>query len=508
MKQILFLILISTFILLRPYLIQEGGFWYNGDDQDYFAHSSAIVFGTFPSYKNEYLVINKNYPQSSIGCSLLVLPFVGSFSLIDRLTGSSIVQKRTPENIPRSWSQFGFLLAGCFYFALACFLLYRGLRYCIEERYAFLAVALTVFCQGIPLYAYRRPIFSHTAEFFLQCLCVFFLLRNITSEKKYPSCSLHYFILGLIGGLIFLTRYNNIGFALGWPLVFILLSGFSIRSLKSWKNVALTALGLISLVGVFKIWPEISAQQHPYPWIMKYLLRPISFPDLIHRLDHIFLGIDWGLLYTAPYMIIGWAAICYLKYPAKKYILPLCSLLLINFYIVIVWGNQGSWHGYRYLLCSSIPLLALPVASLIKNTEQRTQKKLTWLWGLIAVPPALSMLCFEAKNSVFNLYLTVIDFGEMDFTNSLYQSKVWETVLFKPFQLFEFACAGSGQYLYHLMVSAMQKFGLWTNGYMRNYAEFDIWTLVKLMLIYVVPFLLIGLLNHALKSNNADEKRP
>jgi hypothetical protein len=220
-------IFIFMFILLRPYEIQGSGFWYYGDDQDYFAHATSIVFGQFPSYKKEYLTIDRQYPQSSIGCALLALPFVWGFSLLDRLAGCGICTQRTAADIPGSWTQYGFAFASCFYFSLACFLLYRGTLYYVEERYAFLSMALTVLCQGLPLYAVRRPIFSHAGEFFLQSVLVFWVLKNSVSNKKSPRLSWRYFLLGPLGALIFLTRYNNIGFALIGPLAVLFSAGFS-----------------------------------------------------------------------------------------------------------------------------------------------------------------------------------------------------------------------------------------------------------------------------------------
>jgi len=488
MRRICLFIFICSFILLRPYIIQNGGFWYYGDDQDYFAHSASIVFGQFPSYKKEYLVIDKDYPQGSIGCSLLALPFVGSFSLIDRLSNSNIVQQRTPENIPRSWTQFGFLFAACFYFSLGCFLLYRGALYCVEERYAFLSVVFTVMAQGIPLYAYRRPMFSPYGEFFLQSLCVFIFLKNLNSAKKFPDLTWHYLVLGIISALIFLTRYNNIALALAWSLVFVLMKEHPIKLFNQWKEALLWAFSFLGMVVIFKIWPEAYNQHHPYPWIMHYLVRNISFPDFIHRTGHILFGLDWGLIYTAPYLLLGLFSAFYLKYPAKKYLLGIIATLVVNLYIVFVWGDQGSWHGYRYLIACATPLLVLPVAFLIKHVEQLKGKKLTLVWTLLAIPPALSMVCFEANHSTFNLYLAPVDLGEKDFTNYLYQFHVWGVVLFKPMQFLSFLCMGGVEYFQYLLTHALKDLGLFANSYFRNYTIFDGWTLVKILLIYSIPF--------------------
>ncbi len=491
MKKIALFIFVCSFILLRPFIIQNGDFWYYGDDQDYFAHATSIAFGQFPSYKNEYLVIDKNYPQSSIGCGLLAVPFVEGFSLIDRLAGSSIVQQRTPENIPKSWAQFGFLFAACFYFSLGCFLLYQGALYCIEERYAFLSVVLTVLAQGIPLYAYRRPMFSHYGEFFLQSLCVYIFLKNLGSHgNKFPRLTWHFLFLGHISAMIFLARYNNIAFALLWPCVFIVMNDPSLKILNYWKKILWWMSGFGGSIVVFKVWPEAYNQHHPYSWIMHFLLRKITLPDLIYRLGHILFGFDWGLVYTAPYILLGLLGAYFLKYPGKKYLIWIIAALIFNLYIVIVWGDQGSWHGYRFLIASAIPLLVFPIAHLMKQMEEHWKKKLTWLWILIAVPPLLSMLCFETNNTTFNLYQAPVDLGETDFTNYLYQFHVWETVLFKPVISLKILGMGGWQYFEYLLTHALQNLGFSSNSYFRNYTEFSVWTLIKVCLIYVIPFAL------------------
>jgi hypothetical protein len=163
--------------------MQETGSTYGGDDDSYFAHASSLAFGNFPSYEKEYFVTSGASPMHSIGSGLMAAPFVFIFSLADRAAGSDIIYERTMENIRESWSLFGFVFASSFYFWLACFLLYKGLRYYFHQSEASLAVILMVLCQGIPLFAFRRPVFSHIYEFFLQSLLVFALLR--INKKNY-----------------------------------------------------------------------------------------------------------------------------------------------------------------------------------------------------------------------------------------------------------------------------------------------------------------------------------
>ena len=135
MKYISIAILIIAFFLLRPYQMQKFGMCYKGDDYSYFAHATAIAYGQFPSYEKEYFIHGEGRPLHSIGSGIMAAPFVFTFSFIDRLQGSSIVEKRTADNIRQSWSLFGFVIASCTYFWLGCWLLFRtGTRF-FDARY-------------------------------------------------------------------------------------------------------------------------------------------------------------------------------------------------------------------------------------------------------------------------------------------------------------------------------------------------------------------------------------
>ena len=158
-------IFIVSLFLVRPYNLQSRGMWYVDDDYDYFAHASAMVFGQYPSYKKEFFTIMKEGPQSPIGTGILAAPFVYVFSFFDRAAGSSITETRTQDNIVGSWSQFGFYFASIFYFILACYLLFAGISCFVPPAQASNAVILMMICQGLPLFTWRRPFFSHCSSF-------------------------------------------------------------------------------------------------------------------------------------------------------------------------------------------------------------------------------------------------------------------------------------------------------------------------------------------------------
>ena len=169
MTKIAIAIFIAAFFLLRPYAMQENGMWYTGDDYYYFAQASSIAFGQFPSYKNEFCGLKEN-PITCIGSGMIAAPFVFISSLFDRLEGSNISVKRTHQNIACSWSQFGFIVSSVLCLCLGCILLYLAGLMVARPFSASWAVILIVICQGIPLYAFHRPIFSRIRNYFCKFL--------------------------------------------------------------------------------------------------------------------------------------------------------------------------------------------------------------------------------------------------------------------------------------------------------------------------------------------------
>ena len=491
LKWVTILIVICAFFLLRPYHLQESGLLYGGDDYSYFAHSSAMIYGEFPSYEKESFSLGKKSPLNSIGPALLALPFVFTFSLIDRAVGSDIVVRRTPENIPHSWSAFGFVFASSFYFWVACFLLYRGLRYYFKGRIASLAIILMVLCQGLPLYVFRRPVFSHVYEFFLQSLVVFVLLKIYRKNDLGP---LKYWVVTLLGGvagLIFLVRFNNIFAALLWPLVLMINRSTTKNKARIFKSLALTYGVFAIVVFVFKLLPDFYNNPQGYSWVGAQLSQvyPISF--YLKRVFYILSGFDWGLIYTAPFVLVSLVGLFFLRFPLKRRLL-LCLLpLAVNLYIIIVWQEQGCWYGYRYFVTSIIPLLVYPLAIILKRVEEKFPRKLEWACVAIALIPILSMLCFEGNAS--NLTLSLIKLypeAPIAWGNVTYQLEVWKTLFLHPVEFLVVVFKGGLFYLVYLGAVLFSFVDKLPTIVSQKYPVFQVQVAVRVLILYLLPFLL------------------
>jgi hypothetical protein len=475
-------IFLSSFFLLRPFIMEFYGSLYPNDDFDYFAHSTSLAFGQFPSYKNEYLMGESNGPKCAIGTGLISAPFVFAFSLLDRINGSTIVQARTAQNVRTSWAVFGFIFASAFYFCLGCLLLYWSARSIVGPSLAVWAVILMVICQGMPLYAYRRPVFSHVPEFFLQSVFVYLFIKNEMSGGKLMRQWWSFALLGIGAGLISLVRYNNILFTIVWPLLFIRHDRWQ---KKNWvaasRNILHAYFSVVVLILIFKLWPEASNHYTTYPGIENELIVHASWQKFVERFGYILLAPDWGLIFTAPFMLLGAWGLMLLDVPWKKKYLIAASPLLINYYIIHITGYQSSYYGYRYMIASAFPLFVLPLAFLLKYIDGKIGR--WWKFGavLLALFPVMSMWCWEGNALVATSPIPTF-FGKIDWGNSTYQIGVWQTVLNLK-ALGGIIYLGGIQYVHYLFYAA--KTGLKVNP------PFDLKTLIQTLMLYALPFVMV-----------------
>lgn len=492
MKAITFAIFIFAFFLLRPYQLQQTGLSYEGDDHSYFAHATSIAFMQFPSYKNEYFTVGGHMPIHSIGPGLMAAPFVFLFSLFDRLSDNDVVIKRTATNVIGSWSLFGFVVASLVYFWLSCLLLYSGLRFNIHisNRNAVLSILLMVLFQGIPLFVFRRPIFSHVYEFFLQSALVYILLKGwhqseSRSELNRPKYSV---LIGLLIGLMILVRYNNIVMAAIWPLV---LYGVTLSRecfAKTAKSLIITYSTSAVLLAVFVLLPILFNGSGSYG--LGEYMSILSPSFYFKRFLHMLVGLDWGLAFTTPFMLIGCAAVFAVKFAQKKQLLLLLAPLLINVITIMHWKTQGGWYGYRYLMFSLIPLVIYPFACFLE-TASLHQKTVTYvILALLSLPPVFSMLAFEGNSTSLTLNVITQYFGISGWGNNTYQLEVWKTAIFHPVEFVTVVLKGGVVFFAYVSATMFHFTSHLPGVIIEKYKTFDLIVVLKTVIVYSLPFLL------------------
>ncbi|MBF0386311.1 MAG: hypothetical protein HQL20_00480 [Candidatus Omnitrophica bacterium] len=485
MKRVTWLIFLSAFLLLRPYNFSTTGQMYSGDDWSYFAHASALAFGEFPSYSKESWMTGEGVPSHSVGAGVLAAPFVYLFSRLDLLNGNDIVSERKPNNIPGSWALFGFVVASSVYFWLACLFLFLSARMFVSSTAASWAVIGMVLVQGAPLFIFRRPVFSHVYELVLLAFLVWLFCRVKQAGAVFGRGSM--LVAGIAGGLLSLTRLDDLGFVLGFQILFV----WQMKGAVYRKALALGLMVFLGalVVAVFKVWPEMLVAHHSLHGVDN-LMKHLSVLDYMRRLWHIIVGPDWGLVFTAPFILV---TVVFLYTSANSVLVQfkwISVLLLIKLWVVMQWMTQGGWYGYRYLLLSAMALLTVPFAVFL---EEKVLKGALWrrvAVVLIALPPLLSMLFFEGNAEGLTLHIVEQYFAVSGWGNNIYQWEVWRALLWTPLEAVMVLCKGGVLYFFYLFCQAFSLDSVLPIIVRGKYPSFQWVVLVKTILVYVIPFVL------------------
>lgn len=490
MKWVLLSIFLVSLAVLRPYQLESGNLIYAGigsDDFSYLSHATALTLGAFPSYQDEKFV-DSRMPMHSIGPGLLAAPFVYLFSRIDILQASQAIRNRNGE-IQATWAAFGFSFASVFYFCVSCMLLFHLLRRASSEATAAWATVLVFVVQGFPLFAYRRPVFSHIYELFAQTLVIYCLL--ILSEISGKSSTRRVAALGLFGGfvssLVALVRYNNIFMALAWPLI-----GWwrGKKGGRDWRRqsfalFAAFALSFGFMILLFKIIPTYLAGGERYKLAMVAHFELLSVRYIAYRFLKLLVGWDWGLLWTAPFTLLGLAGLLFSKrHTALKLLLLPVG---VNLALTLLFASQGGWYGYRYLIFTLSPLCAFGLADLLDRVRSKNLHFRCAIL-LLAIPPLFSMLCFEGNPTNLTLHEIPQD-GRVDWGNATYQLEIWKTCIFHPAEFLQVIAKGVPAYAAMMFFSIFGKLQVLPGALLEKYpAGLQSLTLVRTALLLLLPF--------------------
>ena len=484
MKRLCVIYIFAALFFLNPLQLHETGLMHYRvhDDASYFSHASALAFFKFPSYENELT----NSPAHSMGAGLMAAPFVFLFSGIDRWQEHAVVQKRTTENIGNSWSLFGFVVATQVYFLLGIFCLYRSLGLFFDEKVVLVGLVFLFFCEYFPLYLFRRPVLSHIYEFFLQSVFVSLLLCHLKTGVVHRVKVYTIILFGLIAGMMILVRYNNILFAFMWPVVLLQVHNQNrLDLLQSAKRVVPVWAVALSFFTFFKLLPTDQTNSDVYiASTVSLLAHSQSLWFYVQRLFYVIGGLDWGLLFTGPFLLMGVGTLLFLKDNVSKLMRVVSLPILLNLYIVLAWATQGGWYGYRYMVFSLCPLIVFSFCAFLKKVQQH------WTWctviavcSLIALVPLISMLSFEGNASTLNLSFIVQPFGKLGWGNAFYHEEIVQLALSVPNAFLLIFLQGGFSYWFLVVSCAM---GFETSVF------FNFEILAKSLILYGLPFVILG----------------
>ena len=302
-----------------------------------------------------------------------------------------------------------------------------------------------------------------------------------------------------------LVRYNNLFMGLAWPIIFAIW-GMKKQALKE-KVLKVSVMYILagSLIFLFKFLPEMFIQ-HSGVDVSGRLLGAKLFSVFFQRLVHVFIGIDWGLIYTAPFLLIG---LIYLYCLRSEKIVPfqgLSVLLLVNLGIIMQWMTQGGWYGYRYFIFIAFPLASYPFALFLENFTSRFGRYFWIVIGIIFLFPFLSMVCFEGNNS--NLTLSIVNqyFDVTGWGNNTYQFEVWKTAVLQSKGIATSAW-GVFSYIRYLFLLLLNREDIMPYQIYFAYSGILLKHFFQTLIILSIPFIFYGVLFYKKRFSLKKEKK-
>ncbi len=486
MKHITIAIFILSFLVYRPYKMQDSGLKYSDDDDAYLSYALSAADLKLPD-------LGRHPP----GSGLLAAPFVFAFSLLDRSTcGNDVASEGKNRTITASWTLFGFVFSTLFYFWLSCLILYKTLRYFYDDFESTICIILMVLIQGVPLYVFRRPVFAHVYELFLQSLLVYVLFANHPKTALLKNRYVGLLWVCWLAGMAALVRYNNIIIALFWPLAVWGVDRDRFDTIGLWKMVFFSYLILSLSVLVIILtqnfyqndWGRFDYFAKVFGIILSNL-QNLSISFYLKRLVHVFFGVDWGLVYTAPFLVVSLIWFWFLPTGLKRrLILPLTAVGITFFLFILSWRSQGAWYGYRYFIFSAIPLLVLPCADLLSQIRKKYTRKIYVAILVTALLPLFSMICFEGNSTTLTLFGSSKYKHPIFWGNPKYQLEVWKIFFLDPIGFIIAVFKGGPLYMIYLLAVFLKKTPLLPQIVLEKYPRFELTVLFKSLIIYLLPF--------------------
>jgi len=225
------------------------------------------------------------------------------------------------------------------------------------------AAALATILLGTNLYHYATfdSSYSHPYSFFL--FAAFLDLTERWYARPRPGTSV---LLGLVVGLIVLTRHTNALFLMFFPL-------YGVTNAAEFRaRLALIArerwlVTLATIVAVTVVSPQLAIYYQATGRVFVSSYGDLGFNLGSPHLMQVLFSVQKGLFFWCPVLLTSGAGFVWLarsNHSARAFVLPSLLFLLVDAYIIASWWDWqfGASYGHRGFI-DTLPLLALGMAA-------------------------------------------------------------------------------------------------------------------------------------------------
>jgi hypothetical protein len=235
------------------------------------------------------------------------------------------------------------------------------------------AVTLVALLFGTNLFHYGTydSSYSHVYSFFL--FSAFMLLTECWHRSPNRRFSL---LLGLVAGLIVLTRHTNALFLIVFPMYGIgsastLRLGLA-RLREQWREVAVICAAAAVVVA-----PQLALYYQATGQVLVNSYGSLGFNLSEPRIYGVLFSVQKGLFFWCPLLLLGVAGLVISRGMTRALALPAAVILAVNTYLIASWWDWqfGASYGHRGFV-DSLPLLALGVATIFERVAVAPRTRL------------------------------------------------------------------------------------------------------------------------------------
>jgi hypothetical protein len=265
--------------------------------------------------------------------------------------------------------QHGDGLSGLLWTCAGLFVLRRLLRRHFSETIT--AVTLASILLGTNLYHYGTfdSSFSHAYSFFL--LAAFLDLTDTWYARPRRSTSV---LLGVVAGLIVLTRHTNALFVLFFPL-YALFDREAVTARFALFQRERRLVGIAAGAAALVILPQLAIyyQATGRPIISSY--GSLGFYWEAPRIAGVLVSVQKGLFFWSPLLIlacVGLALLARSRSSARAFLVPAVIVLALDTYVIASWWDWqfGASFGHRAFV-DTLPIFAIGLATCYEVSSRR-----------------------------------------------------------------------------------------------------------------------------------------
>jgi hypothetical protein len=266
-------------------------------------------------------------------------------------------------------------LSGLLWTVAGLVVLRRVLRRHFSEGISTATLAIIFLGTNLYHYATFDSSYSHPYSFFLFAAFLDLTEQWYQQPRQYTS-----FLLGLVAGLIVLTRHTN-----ALVLVFLPLYGVNtvaaVRARAVFLAHRMRLVAIIAVTATIAIAPQLVIYYRATGHVLVSSYGDLGFNFASPHLVQVLFSVQKGVFFWSPLLLTGCVGLAWLARSsdsARGFVLPAALFLTVNTYLIASWWDWqfGGSYGHRGFV-DSLPIFAIGIAAFLRRCSARPRRQRT-----------------------------------------------------------------------------------------------------------------------------------